>query len=206
MNFEEHAAKALLLAPAGIPIPRGILVTDAKGAAEAARQIGPCVVKAQVPVGKRGKAGGIKLANTPAEAEQVASQILGMTIGDYKVERLLIEEQAKIVREFYAAVLFDTAARKPLILFSTEGGMDIEEVADKNPDAIRRSFAGSGGWFGSVYASRLPLPFVSRIRAVQPCERSSLPVSSNIFVFSHPTTGPPPLVHSVWLASSANIR
>jgi succinyl-CoA synthetase beta subunit len=138
MNFEEHAAKALLLAPAGIPVPRGILVTDAKAAAEAARQIGPCVVKAQVPVGKRGKAGGIKLANTPAEAEQVASQILGMTIGDYKVERLLIEEQAKIVREFYAAVLFDTAARKPLILFSTQGGMDIEEVADKNPDAIRR--------------------------------------------------------------------
>jgi succinyl-CoA synthetase beta subunit len=138
MNFEEHAAKALLLAPAGIPIPRGILVTEAKAAAEAARQIGPCVVKAQVPVGKRGKTGGIKLANTPAEAEKVASQILGMTIGDYKVERLLIEEQAKIVREFYAAVLFDTAARKPLILFSTQGGMDIEEVADKNPDAIRR--------------------------------------------------------------------
>ena len=75
---------------------------------------------------------------SPAEAEQVASQILGMTIGDYKVERLLIEEQAAIAREFYAAVLFDTAARKPLILFSTEGGMDIEEVADKNPDAIRR--------------------------------------------------------------------
>ena len=138
MNFEEHAAKTLLLAPAGIPIPRGILVTDAKAAAEAARQIGPCVVKAQVPVGKRGKAGGIKLANTPAEAEKVAAQILGMTIGDYKVERLLIEEQAAIAREFYAAVLFDTAARKPLILFSTEGGMDIEEVADKNPDAIRR--------------------------------------------------------------------
>jgi succinyl-CoA synthetase beta subunit len=138
MNFEEHAAKALVLAPAGIPIPRGILVTDAKAAAEAAAQIGPCVVKAQVPVGKRGKAGGIKLANTPAEAEKVASQILGMTIGDYKVERLLIEEQAAIAREFYAAVLFDTAARKPLILFSTEGGMDIEEVADKNPDAIRR--------------------------------------------------------------------
>ena len=138
MNFEEHAAKTLVLAPAGIPMPRGILVTDAKGAADAAAQIGPCVVKAQVPVGKRGKAGGIKLANTPAEAEQVASQILGMTIGDYTVERLLIEEQGKIVREFYVAVLFDTAARQSLILFSTEGGMDIEEVADKNPEAIRR--------------------------------------------------------------------
>jgi succinyl-CoA synthetase beta subunit len=138
MNFEEHAAKSLILAPAGIPIPRGILVTTAADAAKAAAEIGPCVVKAQVPTGKRGKAGGIKLANTPAEAEQVAAQILGMRIGEYTVERLLIEEQAEIVREFYAAVLHDTAARKPLILFSTEGGMDIEEVAAEKPDAIRR--------------------------------------------------------------------
>ena len=138
MNFEEHAAKALVLAPAGIPTPRGILCVSAKEAAAAAAQIGPCVVKAQVPTGKRGKAGGIKLAGTPAEAGQVAAQILGMQIGDYKVERVLIEEQARIAREFYAAVLFDTAERKPLILFSTEGGMDIEDVAEKNPDAIRR--------------------------------------------------------------------
>ncbi len=138
MNFEEHAAKMLVLAPAGIPIPRGIQCISAKEVAIAAAKIGPCVIKAQVPTGKRGKAGGIKLANTPAEAEQAASQILGMTIGDYNVERLLVEEQAKIAREFYAAVLFDTAARKPLILFSTEGGMDIEEVAAEKPDAIRR--------------------------------------------------------------------
>jgi succinyl-CoA synthetase beta subunit len=138
MNFEEHAAKSLVLSPAGIPVPRGILVTSAADAAKAAREIGPCVVKAQVPTGKRGKAGGIKLAATPAEAEAVAGKILGMTIGDYTVERLLIEEQAKIVREFYLAVLHDTGARKPLILFSTEGGMDIEEVAAEKPDAIRR--------------------------------------------------------------------
>jgi len=138
MNFEEHAAKTLVLSPAGIPVPRGIQVTSAAEAAKAAEQIGPCVVKAQVPTGKRGKAGGIKLANTAKEAEQVASQILGMRIGDYTVERLLIEEQAKIVREFYLAVLHDTAAKKPLILFSTEGGMDIEEVAAEKPDAIRR--------------------------------------------------------------------
>jgi succinyl-CoA synthetase beta subunit len=96
------------------------------------------VVKAQVPTGKRGKAGGIKLANIPAEAEKIAGQIIGMTIGDYKVERLLIEEQAKIAHEFYAAVLHDTTLRKPLILFSTEGGMDIEEVAAEKPKAIRR--------------------------------------------------------------------
>lgn len=138
MNFEEHAAKSLVLAPAGIPIPRGILCTTAEQAAKAAAKIGPCVVKAQVPTGKRGKAGGIKLAGTPAEAEHFAGNILGMTIGDYAVERLLIEEQAKIAREFYAAVLFDVAARKPLILFSTEGGMDIEDVAATKPDAIHR--------------------------------------------------------------------
>lgn len=138
MNFEEHAAKSLILQPAGIPTPRGILVTGAAEATKAASEIGPCVVKAQVPTGKRGKAGGIKLANTPNEAEQVAAQILGMRIGDYTVDRLLIEEQAKIVREFYLAVLHDTGAKKPLILFSTEGGMDIEEVAAEKPDAIRR--------------------------------------------------------------------
>ena len=138
MNFEEHAAKSLILQPAGIPVPRGILCKTSEEAAAAAQEIGPCVVKAQVPTGKRGKAGGIKLANTPQEAEKVASQILGMRIGDYAVERVLIEEQARIVREFYLAALHDTAARKPLILFSTEGGMDIEEVAAAKPDAIRR--------------------------------------------------------------------
>jgi succinyl-CoA synthetase beta subunit len=138
MNFEEHAAKSLVLAPAGIPVPRGVLCVSAAEAAQAATSIGPCVVKAQVPAGKRGKAGGIKLANTPKEAEQVAGQILGMRIGEYIVERLLVEEQAKIVREFYAAVLHDTALRQPLILFSTEGGMDIEEIAAEKPKAIRR--------------------------------------------------------------------
>ena len=138
MNFEEHAAKSLVLATAAIPVLRAVLCLSAKEAAMAAAQIGPCVVKAQVPVGKRGKAGGIKLANTPKEAEQVAGQILGMRIGDYTVERLLVEQQAKIVREFYAAVLHDTTLRKPLILFSTEGGMDIEEIAAEKPKAIRR--------------------------------------------------------------------
>jgi len=107
--------------------------------AKAAAAIGPCVVKAQVPTGKRGKAGGIRLANTPKDTEHAAGQILGMRIGDYAVERLLIEEQANIACEFYAAVLHDTQARKPLILFSTEGGMDIEEIAAAKPLAIRRS-------------------------------------------------------------------
>src|SRR6185312_15688128 len=138
MNFEEYAAKSLVLVPAGVAVPSGALCRTAADAAKAAAEIGPCVVKAQVATGKRGKAGGIKLVNTPAEAEQAAKQILGMRIGDYTVERLLIEEQGKIAREFYAAVLHDAKARKPLILFSTEGGMDIEEIAAAKPDAIRR--------------------------------------------------------------------
>ena len=138
MNFEEHAAKSLVLTPAGIPVPRGTLCISAAEAAMAAANIGPCVVKAQVPAGKRGKAGGIKLAASAEEARKAAAQILGMHIADYKVERLLVEQQAKIAREFYVAVLHDLAARKPLILFSTEGGMDIEEIAAANPTAIRR--------------------------------------------------------------------
>src|SRR5207344_684915 len=141
MNFEEHAAKSLVLTPAGIPVPRGALCISAAEAAMAAANIGPCVVKAQVPAGKRGKAGGIKLAAGPDEAKQAASQILGMRIGDYSVERVLVEEQAEIAHEFYAAVLHDVNARKPLILFSTEGGMDIEEIAAAKPATIRRLLA-----------------------------------------------------------------
>jgi succinyl-CoA synthetase beta subunit len=138
MNFDEYAAKSLVLTPAGVPVPRGKLCISAAEAAMAAANIGPSVVKAQVPTGKRGKAGGIKLAAGPDEAKQAASQILGMRIGDYTVERVLVEEQADIAGEFYAAVLQDVAARKPLILFSTEGGMDIEEIAAAKPSAIRR--------------------------------------------------------------------
>src|SRR6187455_947267 len=135
MNFEEHAAKSLVLTPAGIPVPRGTLCISAAEAAMAAANIGPCVVKAQVPAGKRGKAGGIKLAAGPDEAKEAARQIFGMRIGDFTVQRVLVEEQADIAREFYAAVLHDVAARRPLILFSTEGGMDIEDIAAAKPSA-----------------------------------------------------------------------
>ena len=138
MNFEEHTAKSLVLNAAGIPTLRGMLCSTAAEAATAATKIGPCVVKAQVPAGKRGKAGGIKLARTSDEARKTAEQILGMSIGGYTVERLLVEELAQIEREFYAAGLHDVVARRPLVLFSTEGGMDIEEIAAAKPAAIRR--------------------------------------------------------------------
>jgi succinyl-CoA synthetase beta subunit len=138
MNFEEHTAKSLILGPAGIPVPRGALVATATDAKNAATDIGPCVVKAQVPTGKRGKAGGIRKADTAADAEIVAQAILGMSIDGFVVEKVLIEERADIAREFYAAVLTDFVAGRPLVLFSTEGGMDIEEVAARRPDAVRR--------------------------------------------------------------------
>ncbi len=138
MNLEEHAAKALVLAPAGIPVPDGRLCATAGEAGRAVGEIGPAVVKAQVPTGKRGKAGGIKAADDPAGGEAAARAILGMTIGDAVVERVLVEGRADIAREFYAAVLFDVASRSPLVLFSTEGGMDIEKIAETRPDAIRR--------------------------------------------------------------------
>jgi succinyl-CoA synthetase beta subunit len=138
MNFEEHTAKSLILGSAGIPIPRAILVSTAADAKNAATDIGPCVVKAQVPTGKRGKAGGIRKADTAADAEIVARAILGMSIDGFVVEKVLIEERADIAREFYAAVLTDFVAGRPLVLFSTEGGMDIEEVAARRPDAVRR--------------------------------------------------------------------
>lgn len=138
MKLEEHAAKSVVLRPAGAPIGNARLCASPEEVADAVRAIGPAVVKAQVPSGKRGKAGGIKVADTPEEGAEVASKILGMTIGGDVVERVLVEEKAAIAREFYAAVLMDVANRSPLVLFSTEGGMDIEEVALDRPDAIRR--------------------------------------------------------------------
>src|SRR5688500_16130738 len=101
MNFEEHAAKPLLRA-AGIDTPNGALARTPEEAADAARRIGPCVIKAQVPTGKRGKAGGIKLAAGAAEAKAVAASILGMIIGEHRVETVLVEEQVAIVGEMYA--------------------------------------------------------------------------------------------------------
>ncbi len=137
MNFEEQAAKPLL-AEAGIPIPEGAVARDAATAAEVATRLGPVVVKAQVPTGKRGKAGGIKPADTPDEAAQAAEAILGMTIGGHEVGAVLVEARADIARELYAAVLNDPASRSPLMMFSTRGGMDIEEVAATEPEAVRR--------------------------------------------------------------------
>jgi succinyl-CoA synthetase beta subunit len=138
MNLEEYAAKQHVLVPAGVPTPKGKVCESAEQASAVVADIGPSVVKAQVPTGKRGKSGGIKLVYTPEEAAKAAREILQMNIGGHRVTRVLVEQLCPIERELYAAVLIDVASRAPLVLFSTEGGMDIEEVADKHPDAIRR--------------------------------------------------------------------
>jgi len=138
MNFEEYASKPLL-AESGIDVPRGRLALSAEEAAEAAAEFAPVVIKAQVPTGKRGKAGGILPAADAGEARQAAARILGMDIGGHRVERVLVEEQADISREFYAAVLNSPASKGPLVMFSATGGMDIEEIAKSNPDALREA-------------------------------------------------------------------
>ena len=116
MNFEEHAAKPLLAA-AGIAVPESALAATPADAAAAAEKIGPCVVKAQVPTGKRGKAGGIKLAGSSAEAEAAAQQIIGTDIAGNTVEQVLVEAQADIAAEYYACVLTDGVSTGPLMLF-----------------------------------------------------------------------------------------
>ena len=138
MNFEEHAAKPLLAA-AGIPVPECRLVSDASGAADAARALGPAVIKAQVPVGGRGKAGGIRLVDNPSDAAIAAAEILGLEIGGWPVDRLLVERQCSVKAEYYAAVLNDAESLGPLLLFSTMGGVDIEEVAATDSGRIRRA-------------------------------------------------------------------
>ncbi len=138
MDLEEHAAKSLVLAPFGVATLQGRVCATAEEAAAAVKATGASVVKAQVPTGKRGKSGGIKMADTPEQGADAARAILGMTIGEHRVERVLVEARAAIAREFYAAVLPDIGARSPLVLFSTEGGMDIEEIAAEYPEAIRR--------------------------------------------------------------------
>ena len=135
MNFEEHAAKPLL-ARLGIAVPKGGLAQTPDEAAAIAARIGAVVVKAQVPAGRRGKAGGIKLAATPEAARAHAKAIIGMQIAGHQVEQVLIEEQMPIETELYAAVLNDPASQGPLVMFSTAGGMDIEEVAATAPDKL----------------------------------------------------------------------
>ena len=137
MNLHEYQAKRLF-AEHGIPIPRGEVATNPDEAYAVAQQLGGrAVIKAQVLTGGRGKAGGIKLAQTPDEAAQAAQAILGMQIKGLTVRKVLVDDLAPgIKQELYLAVLIDRARRLPMIMASASGGMDIEDVAEKTPDQI----------------------------------------------------------------------
>jgi succinyl-CoA synthetase beta subunit len=138
MDLLEYQGKQLF-ARHDVPVPTGIHATSVEEATQAAADIGyPCVIKAQVLIGGRGKAGGIKVANDATEAEEHAKAILGMDIRGLTVHELWIEEASEIAAEYYASIVFDRSARAPLVMLSTKGGMDIEEVAAEDPGAIAR--------------------------------------------------------------------
>ena len=136
MKLEEFQAK-ILFREYGIPVPDGTMVTTSEEARSAAEQIGcPVVVKAQVQAGGRGKAGGVKLAKTPAEAYMAADAILGMDIKGFIVERLLVDPAVSIAGEYYVGITFDRRKKLPVMMASASGGVDIEKVAAANPEKI----------------------------------------------------------------------
>ena len=138
MDLLEYQGKQLF-ARHGLRVSDGKAVTTVEDAVAAANEIGyPVVVKAQVLIGGRGKAGGVKLAADEAEANEHATNILGMDIHGHTVRTLWIEHASDIATEYYASVLLDRSAKQPLVMFSVEGGVDIEEVAEKTPEKLIR--------------------------------------------------------------------
>jgi succinyl-CoA synthetase beta subunit len=138
VDLYEYQGKELF-ARFGIPVSEGRLATTADEAAGAAAELGgQVVVKAQVLTGGRGKAGGIRLAEGPEDAREKAEQILGLDIRGHVVRRLWIERASEIAKEYYLSLTFDRGAKKPLFMFTTRGGIDIEEVAATHPEALVR--------------------------------------------------------------------
>src|SRR3954463_14995771 len=138
MDLLEYQGKQLFKKH-GVPVPEGRPATSVEEAVEAAEELGyPVVVKAQGLIGGRGKAGGIKLAKDRAEVEEHANAILGMDIRGLTVHELYVEKASDIAEEYYAAILLDRTAKKPMAMLSRMGGMDVEEIADKDPEAIVR--------------------------------------------------------------------
>ncbi len=139
MDLYEHQGKQLFR-EYGIPVSDGQLVADAADARRAAQELGggPVVVKAQVLTGGRGKAGGVKLASDPADAQAQAEEILGLDIRGHVVRTVWIEQASEIAKEYYLSVTFDRGAKRPLLMFTTQGGVEIEQVAEESPEALVR--------------------------------------------------------------------
>jgi len=136
MKLHEYQSK-LIFARFNIPITRGRVAANSSEARQVADELGgKVVIKAQVLVGGRGKAGGIRLVKTAEEAEEVATQILGMEIKGLPVRKVLVDEAVSIIKEIYLGITNDRSARKPVLMASAAGGVDIEEVAAKTPEKI----------------------------------------------------------------------
>jgi succinyl-CoA synthetase beta subunit len=137
MDLLEYQGKGLF-SKHGVPVPEGRHAATVAEAVEAAEELGyPVVIKAQVQIGGRGKAGGIKLASDRAEAEQHAQAILGMDIRGFTVHDVWVEKASEIDEEYYAAIVFDRSAKQPMAMLSRMGGMDVEAVAEEDPEAMR---------------------------------------------------------------------
>src|ERR671937_2796589 len=155
MDLLEYQGKQLF-ARHGVPVPDGSPATTVEEAVAAADEIGyPCVIKAQVQIGGRGKAGGIKVAQDRQEAEQHAQAILGMDIRGHIVHEVWVEAASEIAAEYYASIVCDRSAKRPLVLLSTQGGVDIEEVAARAPEAIARLHVDPLLGFQDFHARRL---------------------------------------------------
>jgi succinyl-CoA synthetase beta subunit len=139
LKLLEYQAKEVL-ASLGIPVPPGVVARTPDEAAAAVEKLGPVAVKAQVPVGGRGKAGGIKLARTADEARKGAQQIIGMDIKGFKVPLVYCEAALEIEREIYLGFTVDRDARANILMLSAKGGMEIEQVAEESPEAIARLY------------------------------------------------------------------
>jgi succinyl-CoA synthetase beta subunit len=138
MDLFEYQGKQLFK-QFGIPVSDGRLATSAAEARAAAEEIGgPVVVKAQVLTGGRGKAGGVKLADDPEDAARKAEDIIGLDINGHVVEQVWVERASDIAKEYYLSITFDRGAKRPLFMFTTQGGVEIEDVAASNPDALVR--------------------------------------------------------------------
>ncbi len=178
MKIHEYQAKELLRA-AGVPVPRGYAAFTVREAQEAAQKLGGpvWVVKAQIHAGGRGKGGGVKLARTLADVEKLSSEILGMQLKTHqtgpegqKVRRLYIEEGADIQKEYYVSLVTDRATQKVAFIASSEGGMDIEEVAHSTPEKIVTEFidplTGLGAEQAKKIADAIGLPANSTAQAI----------------------------------------
>ncbi len=162
MKIHEYQAKAIL-AQYGVPTPRGEVVYTVEAAEAAARKIGgPVVLKAQIHAGGRGKGGGVRLADTPAEAAEAAKVMLGMRLVTHQtgpegriVHRILVEETLPIERELYLGIVLDRAAGMPVLMASAAGGVDIEEVAAKTPELILREHIDVGLGLAPFQARKL---------------------------------------------------